>query len=153
MVQVRGQQEFAVSADILRQRLRTMEFLVRCIPDLVRVEHLEENQARLVVRPRLAFLRGEMRILLRREPAADEAAESWCLDIRGIGSSAQAWVTARVHACDDRTSRLDYEVTLQQVGGLLRAVHSALLEAAMQKTISDFLHLLQTALPVTGQTV
>ncbi|MCS7159548.1 MAG: SRPBCC domain-containing protein [Gemmatales bacterium] len=139
MIQLAGQQELAVAADRIRSRLQKIPFIVRCIPDLTRVEHSGARDARVVVRPGFSFLRGEMTILVQREDAPDQERLCWRLEMRGIGSSAQARVVAQVESLGEQLSRLHYEVTIEQVGGLLRAVHSSLLQAAMQQTVQRFL--------------
>lgn len=146
MLQVGGQRQFAASADEVRKHLQEMAALVQCVPDLVRVEQCDEQQAQLVVRPGFAFLRGEMQVRLQREPGAPDQEWQWRLEMRGIGSQAQARVRARLESLDPQNSRLHYQVTLEQVGGLLRAVQSSLLQAAMEKTIRDFLDRLEQQL-------
>ncbi|MCS7167317.1 MAG: SRPBCC domain-containing protein [Gemmatales bacterium] len=139
MLRLVGDYQLAAPREVVLKRLKEMHFVVRCIPDLARVEHLGEREARLVVRPGFSFLRGEMTVHLQREEMPDQEASSWGLELRGIGSSAQVRVQARVSAQEESRSVLHYEVALEQVGGLLRAVHSSLLHAAMQQTVNNFL--------------
>jgi carbon monoxide dehydrogenase subunit G len=87
-----------------------------------------------------------MQVRLQREPGAPDQEWQWRLEVRGIGSQAQARVRARLESLDPQNSRLHYQVTLEQVGGLLRAVQSSLLQAAMEKTIRDFLDRLEQQL-------
>lgn len=139
MLYIQGQWDLPAAADIVWRKLQQMDFVVRCVPDLARVEYSGEREARLVVRPGLAFLRGEMTVHLQRETASQGNVSVWRMEMRGIGSSAQARITAQVEEVSEQASRLHYEVVLEQVGGLLRAVHSSLLQAAMEKTTRDFL--------------
>lgn len=151
MLQVRGQRELASSVDIVRRRLLDTDFLVRCLPDVAQVEQLQEREAWLKVRPSFSFLTGKLTIHLRRVGEADQDGSEWWMEVRGIGYTAEARLTAKVQALTEQTTLLDYEVVVEQLGGLLRMVHSSLLQAAMEKAIHDFLERLEAELRRNSQ--
>jgi hypothetical protein len=88
MIQASGEQQLPASAEIVRERLRQMHWLVSQMPNLARVELVAEERARFVVRPGFSFLRGEMTVQLERLAEPDGLA--WRMEVRGIGSSAQS---------------------------------------------------------------
>jgi len=144
MIRVSGQQHLPASAEIVRQRLTQMHWLVKQMPHLARVESVAEDSARFVVRPGFSFLRGEMTVYLQRLTESSELA--WQMEVRGIGSSAQAVVRCNLQEDGEEACQLHYEVKLEQVGGLLRTLQGSLLRAAVDKTVQDFLANLQNSL-------
>lgn len=144
MIHVSGEQRLPASAEIVRQRLTQMNWLVKQMPHLARVESVAEDCARFVVRPGFSFLRGEMTVELQR--LAEPEQLTWRMEVRGIGSFAQAVVRCSIQEDGLDTCRLHYEVKLEQLGGLLRTLHGSLLQAAVDKTVQDFLSNLQDSL-------
>jgi carbon monoxide dehydrogenase subunit G len=141
MIQASGEQQLPASAEIVRERLRQMHWLVSQMPNLARVELVAEERARFVVRPGFSFLRGEMTVQLERLAEPDGLA--WRMEVRGIGSSAQATVRCSIVKTSPDSCRLEYQVVIEELGGLLRTLHRSLLQAAVEKTVQDFLANLQ----------
>ena len=137
MIQTSGEQQLLASAEIVRERLRQMHWLVSQMPNLARVELVAENQACFVVRPGFSFLRGEMTVQLERIGEPDGLA--WRMAVRGIASSAKATVQCSVVETGPHSCRLQYQVVIEELGGLLRTLHRSLLQAAVEKTVHDFL--------------
>jgi carbon monoxide dehydrogenase subunit G len=105
------------------------------------VELVAEERARFVVRPGFSFLRGEMTVQLERLAEPDGLA--WRMEVRGIGSSAKATVRCSIVKTSPDSCRLEYQVVIEELGGLLRTLHRSLLQAAVEKTVQDFLANLQ----------
>jgi carbon monoxide dehydrogenase subunit G len=136
MIQASGEQQLPASAEIVRERLRQMHWLVSQMPNLARVELVAEERARFVVRPGFSFLRGEMTVQLERLAEPDGLA--WRMEVRGIGSSAKATVRCSIVKTSPDSCRLEYQVVIEELGGLLRTPTPFLIASCRRKNRAGF---------------
>jgi carbon monoxide dehydrogenase subunit G len=136
MLTLQGDKDFGLPLVEVWAKLTDARFLITCIPDVERVDRAEKDEAALVIRPGLAFVRGSLdvtvNILDKMEPSSFLAR----LVSRGIGSSSTVEVRLNLNAMDPGT-HLHWVAEVTQLGGLLKMVPSGLLQGAAQKVIGD----------------
>lgn len=132
-----GEERFDCGQAELWARLTDMAFLSRVIPDVDRIERLEEAGFTCKVRPRFSFLTGALEltfeIIERAEP------ERLTVRSRGKGIGAAVVVDAEIHlATADTGAELRWTGTIVSREGLLKPVSTALIQAAAQRVIDSF---------------
>jgi carbon monoxide dehydrogenase subunit G len=118
------------------EKLSDARFLVQCIPDVQSVSHTEARQSICIVRPGFAFVRGTVELTLQVGDAIPGTSIFVQAHSKGIGShsvvEAELYFTGQ-----DQGTRIQWRATIQQLGGLLKAVPQGLIKAAAQKVIAD----------------
>jgi carbon monoxide dehydrogenase subunit G len=136
MLHFEGDQSFALPSAHVAGQLSDARFLVRCVPG---IESVARNEARLAVfnlRPRLAFMRGNLEVTMALIDAASGSSARWSLVSKGIGSSSTVEALLTFAAQDGGTA-VHWTADVQHLGGLLKAVPRGLIQAAAQKVIGE----------------
>jgi carbon monoxide dehydrogenase subunit G len=138
MVHFEGEKVFAQGPAVLWSRLTDLPFLLTCLPDLDRVDSVSETEAKFVLRPGLAFVRGTLNAHMTLVEKTADSAATFRLVATGIGSSSTVEATMNL-APQEAGTLLRYAVTVAQLGGLLKMVPSGLVRGAAQKVVGDVL--------------
>jgi carbon monoxide dehydrogenase subunit G len=138
MVRFEGSRNLASTPSVVWARLVDPSFLVTCLPDLDRVEQLEPEGARFVLRPGLSFVRGTLQVGLTILEKVPHSSVHYRLNARGIGSSSTVEVVLSLVPQDSGTT-LGYVAQVTELGGLLKLVPGGLITGAAQKVVADVL--------------
>jgi carbon monoxide dehydrogenase subunit G len=117
------------------EKLHDARFLVQCVPGAETVKEVDAEYAVCVLRPGFAFVRGTLELTLRAEKAGDLAGRLF-LNTRGIGTTSVVAASWSLEPHGGGT-RLTWAADVTELGGLLKAVPSGLVQAAAQKVIAD----------------
>lgn len=132
-----GEETFAASADRTFAALTDPDVLARCIPDLVSAERVDDRTLRCSVKPGFSFIRATLKMTIVFSEV-DAGRRFAALDIasKGIGASMNVRCAMTVHE-QAGASRVKWEATIAQLGGLIAAVSPALIRGAADKVIRD----------------
>src|SRR5438105_1076106 len=87
MIRFDGNRTFTLPPADVFAKLTDARFLVTCIPDVETLNKVEANEASLVLRPGLSFMRGTLNLTLQIAEAAPPGHARFILITKGIGSS------------------------------------------------------------------
>jgi carbon monoxide dehydrogenase subunit G len=148
MVRFEGDRDFRFPPEELFARLADVRFLVQCLPDVESVQEAGPDQAKLVLRPGFAFVRGKLdatvRVLSREAPNIARLAVS----SRGIGTSSEVEATLAFQPFDGGT-RVHWVMEITSLGGLLKLVPSGLIRGAAEKVVADAWNAVEARLTAT----
>lgn len=145
MIKLQGQREYAVSADILWGKLSDLQFLVDCVPDKHDPKLVSPTKAEMIIRPNIAFLKGELTLVMEKTAETPPTAATLTLSTKGIGSTSTVVAQFEVQPAPGG-SQLIWSAEVTQLGGLLKAVPKGFIQGAAQKQINDLLTSLETKL-------
>ncbi|MCS6977520.1 MAG: SRPBCC domain-containing protein [Gemmatales bacterium] len=152
MLVLQGDRSFARPRDVVWTRLTDLGFLVKCLPDVARLEEVGPKTAKAVVRPGFSFVRGELQLTLERQ--ADPAPFTACYLARtkGVGTSTEVLATLALaeDPAQAGTTRMAWQVEIRELGGLLKAVPRGLIQAGAQKVVADLLSGIERELAHSG---
>lgn len=146
MIKLQGQKDYTVSADILWGKLSDMQFLVDCVPDKHDPKLVSPTKAEMIIRPNIAFLKGELTLVLEKTAETPPTAATLTLSTKGIGTTSTVVAQFEVQSAPSGGSRLLWSAEVTQLGGLLKAVPKGFIQGAAQKQINDLLTSLETKL-------
>ena len=135
MIDLSGAERFTQSAAEVWRRLSDLSSLAGAIPGLSSMSRTSEDHVTCKVKPGLSFLTGSLSTTI---DVQERAEPRLVLGIRskGIGSMAAVTTTFVVGDADDG-SAVDWTATVDELGGLLKPVGAALIEAAAGKVIAS----------------
>ncbi len=136
MLHFEGDRDFSIPPPALWVRLCDGRFLVHCIPDVASVTRAEPLDAEFVIRPGLAFVRGNLHTTLKITDAEPGKTLNYHVHSKGIGSHSTVDATLTL-APTDAGTRVRWTCDITELGGLLKAVPKGLVQAAAQKVIAD----------------
>jgi carbon monoxide dehydrogenase subunit G len=136
MLHFEGSRAFSQPVAEVWSKLSDARFLVQCIPGVEAVTVAEPDQAACRLRPGFAFVRGTLDLTLRIVDVVAEKSARLELHSQGIGSTSDVEATLNLEPQGDGT-QLQWTADIKQLGGLLKAVPSGLVQAAAQKVIGD----------------
>lgn len=131
MIEISGEEQFARDADRLHAALADLEQVAAALPGLTRIERNDGDTLVCRVRPGLSFLSGSLRTTIARLEEAGTEALGYRIDSRGIGAGAVANAHIRCRPDGDDRSRVEWQVRVEELSGLLKPVGASLIEAAM----------------------
>lgn len=133
MIEIGGTEQFACDRNRMHAALADLEQVAAALPGLTRIERSDGDTLVCRVRPGLSFLSGSLRTTIIRLEEAGTEALGYRIDSRGIGAGAVA--DARIRCLPDGkgSSRVEWQVTVVELSGLLKPVGASLIEAAMGK--------------------
>ncbi|MER3417064.1 MAG: hypothetical protein C4297_12755 [Gemmataceae bacterium] len=143
VLSLRGAAQVPTSADKLRAWLDDLGRLVSLVPDVIAVDHLGPQQARMRVRPAFTFIRSELQVEIERLPVGDPATRAYRFHSSGIGSQASGRASLRL-VSQGACTLLDWQLDIEALGGLLRALPRGLIEGAARQVVERFLARLHT---------
>ena len=119
-------------------RLVDLPFLVNCLPDLHAITSVDSQTAEAVLRPGFSFARSEMQLKIEKIEEVPPKSARFNFATKGIGSS--SLVEARFDLVErDRGCLIQWSADVVQLGGLLKAVPSGLIQGGAEKVINDLL--------------
>ncbi len=136
MIEIRGAERFACDRDRVRAALADLEQVATALPGLSRIERNDGATLVCRVRPGLTFLSGSLRTTITRPEDADRAdpaALRYRIDSRGVGGGAVVNAQIRCLPDGEGRSRVEWQVQVEELSGLLKPVGASLIEAAMGK--------------------
>jgi len=136
MVRFEGEKDFPQPPAELWAKLSDVRFLVQCIPNVEKVEEVQSDSARMVLRPGFSFVRGTLEATLRVVEAVAPQAARFLITNKGIGSSADAEATIAL-APEGTGTRVHWTAEIKTLGGLLKMVPSGLIRGAAEKVVND----------------
>jgi carbon monoxide dehydrogenase subunit G len=131
-----GDRDFAESPDALWAKLSDARFLVPCIPDVATVHEIEPDQAKLVLRPGFAFVRGTLDVELHVVDAVAPTALTVKLHSKGIGSTSDVEAVLALTSMSSGT-RVHWIAEVKALSGVLKLVPQGLIRGAAQKVVED----------------
>jgi len=146
-----GTEQFDCSQVELWARLTDLAFVSRVIPDVDRVDRIDDSGFACRVRPKFSFLTGSFHLAFELiEPVAPER-----LKVRshGKGIGAAVVVDAELHLTPAASgTELQWTGIIVSREGLLKPVSPALIQAAAQRVIESFWQRFRAALAADSQT-
>lgn len=133
MIEIGGTEQFACDRNRMHAALADLEQVAAALPGLARIERNDGNVLVCRVRPGLSFLSGSLRTTITRREAAEKETLGYRIDSRGIGAGAAANAHIRCLPDGEGSSRVEWQVTVAELSGLLKPVGASLIEAAMGK--------------------
>jgi carbon monoxide dehydrogenase subunit G len=150
MIQFEGDRDFAVLPPLLSEKLSDARFLVKCIPDVQSVSKAEASEAVCTIRPGFAFVRGTVVLTIRVAESVPGQSVKLVLLSKGMGNSST--VEALLTLTPRETgSRVHWQATITEMGGLLKLVPQGLIRGAAQKVIGDAWNAVETQLPLQAR--
>lgn len=119
-------------------RLVDLQFLVDCLPDLHAIKSVQNTQAEVVLRPGFSFARSEMQLKIDKVEAIPQISARFSFATKGIGSSSLVEARFQLVECAGRCA-IRWSADVQQLGGLLKAVPTGLIQAGAERVINDLL--------------
>jgi carbon monoxide dehydrogenase subunit G len=145
VIKLQGQKDYRVSAETLWSKLSDMQFLVDCVPDKHDPKLVSPTRAEMIIRPNIAFLKGELTLVMEKTAETPPTAATLTLSTKGIGTTSTVVAQFEVQSSPSG-SRLIWSAEVTQLGGLLKAVPKGFIQGAAQKQITDLLSSLETKL-------
>jgi uncharacterized protein len=145
MLRFEGDKDFTQTPTELWDKLTDARFLVQCLPDVETVKEVDADQAALVIRPGLAFVRGSLDVTLRLSDRTPPTSARMTLISKGIGSSSTVETAVNLSARATGT-HLHWSAEVKELTGLLKMVPSGLIRGAAQKVINDVWTAVETRL-------
>jgi carbon monoxide dehydrogenase subunit G len=136
MLQFSGERDFHRPPAEVWAKLRDLQFLVGCIPDVEPGSQIDKDSARFTIRPGFSFVRGKLEANLQLAEAVEGEKLRYAVHSKGVGSSSEV-VTELTLAPQGQGTRVRWSAEITQLGGLLKAVPRGLIQAAAQKVIAD----------------
>jgi carbon monoxide dehydrogenase subunit G len=136
MLRFEGDQDLMPPPAELWAKLSDARFLVRCVPGIETVTLLEANQAAFILRPGLSFARGTLEVKMQVADAVPGQSAKYLLHSKGIGSTSDVEASLVLQP-RETGSRVHWIAEIKQLGGLLKAIPSGLIQAAAKKVVSD----------------
>lgn len=133
MIEISGEERFSCDRDRMHAALADLEQVAAALPGLARIERNDGDTLVCRVRPGLSFLSGSLRTTITRRKEVAKEALGYRIDSRGIGAGAVANAHIRCLPDGGGRSRVEWQVAVEEVSGLLKPVGASLIEAAMGK--------------------
>ena len=139
MVHFDGDKQFALAPQDLWPKLTDLHFLVQCLPDVAEVRDVQNKSATLVVRPGLAFMRGELQLAMEITDEQPPTSAKLALRTKAIGSNSE--VVAQFHLREQSGGTLVHWVAdITQLGGLLKMVPKGLIQGYAQQILTEVMN-------------
>jgi carbon monoxide dehydrogenase subunit G len=143
MVRLEGDKSFTQTPQELWPKLTDMRFLVQCLPDVDEVRDVQEKSACLVIRPGLAFVRGELQLIIEKTEETPPTSAKLVLKTKGIGTNSEVEACFSLAEQPGNGTHVHYVAETKQLGGLLKAVPEGFIQGAAQQVINDILNNLE----------
>jgi len=145
MIQLQGSKTFALLADKLYPQLADLQLLVKTLPDVKTVKEASETHAVVVVAPGLSFVKGELETTMQRLSSTPPSQAELQVSSKGIGTTVKLLASFTLLPEGEGTC-MNWQATIQEMGGLLKLVPASLIKGAAQKTIDGWLTSLEQRL-------
>jgi carbon monoxide dehydrogenase subunit G len=138
MIQLQGSKSINIPADKLYPHLADLQLLVKTLPDVKTVKEASETSAVIVVAPSLSFVKGELETTLQRTSSTPPSQAELQVSSKGIGTTVKLLASFTLTPEGEGTL-MNWQATIQEMGGLLKLVPGSLIKGAAQKTIEGWL--------------
>ena len=136
MVNLSGEERFSEEPEEIWRRLTDTRFLARILPGMVDVERAEPGMLTCRVQPKLAFLKGTLKISLEMSELAAPTSARMRIHSKAVGSTSVLEAMVELSPTDPGT-RVVWSAEITELGGLLKMVSRDLIVAAAGRVISD----------------
>jgi uncharacterized protein len=138
MVHMEGEKSLLQGREQVYAKLTDLQFLVSCLPDLHQVKEVKEKTAAAVLRPGFSFARGELQLTVEKLEENPPVSARYLLKSKAIGSTSEVETIFSLSETDAGTV-LHWKAEVKQLGGLLKAVPSGLIQGGAQRVITELL--------------
>ena len=135
-MQIAGTEQFAASADRVREALSDLDTLARASPGLDSVERNDGTTLECRINPSLSFISGALRTTVTR--TSDEAGDEVAYSISSKGIGGGATVTATFRCSADRGGggcSGEWRAEVVERTGLLKPVGDSVIESTMGSVV------------------
>lgn len=136
MIQLEGDRQITLPLESVSTSLRDPQFLIQIIPDVHEVKAVSEQAAELILRPGFSFIRGTLTVNLHVVEASASDVIQYQLTSKGIGTTSETEAVLTLKETDTGTG-IHWVLTVQKLGGLLKAVPKGLIRGAAEKVVND----------------
>jgi carbon monoxide dehydrogenase subunit G len=135
-MQLSGEESFHLPPGQLWPHLADMQFMARVIPDLVRIESVDETYLVCHVRPRFSFFSGKVKLTFevteQREP------ENLTITVHGKGIGGAVVVEIAIElAAAGQGSLVNWKGEVLQKEGLFRPIGDTLISGAAGRIVDN----------------
>jgi len=138
MIQMNGERQVSVPPDRLYSEMVDLTRLVHTLPDVSKVKSITEDQATFVVKPGLAFVKGELDTVVQRVQQDPPHSATLAISSKGVGTSSKVQATFHLEPAEGGTL-LRWTADVLELGGLLKFVPSGLLKGAGKKVFDTWI--------------
>jgi carbon monoxide dehydrogenase subunit G len=135
MIHFEGVEAFAAAPDAVFAKLSDAGFLAGCLPDST-VTEATADRAAWKVRPKLAFLSGELDTVATVTERVGGESVRYRLETKGVGSGSVVEAVLRF-AADGTGTTVTWVGDITSVSGLLKLAPKGLVQATARKVIAD----------------
>lgn len=133
-----GEEAFSAEPQRLFEALIDPAILAKSIPDLVSSERVDDRTLRCIVKPGFSFMRATMKMTISiADVNASARTATMHISSSGIGASMKVRCHLKAEPAAQVGSIVKWQATVDELGGLLRAVSPALIRGAADKVIRD----------------
>ena len=136
MVNLSGEELFSQEPEEVWRRLTDTQFLARVLPGVVDVQRAEPGVLVCRVQPKLAFLKGTLKVSLEMSELAAPTSARMRIHSKAVGSTSVVVAVVELSPTDAGT-HLTWSAEVTELGGLLKLVSRDLIVAAAGRVISD----------------
>jgi uncharacterized protein len=131
-----GERTYAQPPDQIFARLGDAQLLVQAVPDATVTGTPTADEAHCVVRPKFAFTRGSLDVVLRVADRQPTSSLRFGLVSKTLGGGADVDVALQLTP-DGSGTKVAWTAELVRLSGLLKMVPAGLIRGAAQKVIDD----------------
>jgi carbon monoxide dehydrogenase subunit G len=148
MIHFEGQEEFPAPLAVVYIHLADAGWLAQSLPDTT-VTEATPNASAWKVRPKLAFLAGELETTCRFEERQPNERIVYLVETKGVGSAST--VRATLHLSSSSTgTHVTWQADVVTMTGLLKLAPTGLIQGAAKKVIADCWAAIQARMAAAG---
>jgi carbon monoxide dehydrogenase subunit G len=131
-----GYEHFDAPVETVFDLLTNLEYTAKTLPGLERVEKITPTHMECRVKPPLGFLAGSMQMIFDVLETNRPSSARMRVKGKGIGASLTIETSIKLSPEMEGT-RLEWSSQVTELGGLIKALSSTLIQGAARKIVSD----------------
>jgi uncharacterized protein len=145
-----GSEHFEYPVETVFDEITDLRVTAKTLPGLEKVERLDPKHLECRVRPKFSFLTGSMQMTF--DILETDRPSSARMRVTGKGIGAGLTIETSIHLKPEgKGTRLDWESTVTELTGLVKALSRTLIEGAARKVVADSWAVFRTHLSDPGQ--
>ncbi len=132
-----GVHEFTQPAAEVWEKLTDARYLAPCLPDLDSVKEADADRAVCVVKPNFSFARGTLNMTMNIGDKVPAKSAKMVLDSKGIGANSTVEASFVLEPREGGGCVMKWSAAVTQLGGLLRALPSGLVQGSAKKILDQ----------------